>query len=104
MRLKRGDTFKLEATILGDDAPIVGGIAAWGIRSQIRTLGGELIDTLVATITDPVAGNYTLNESAAGVTADWPVGDLYMDIEYVVAGDTVSTDTIKLEVVKDETI
>lgn len=104
MRIKRGDTFKLEGTILGDGAPIVGGIAAWGIRSQIRTIGGDLVNALTCTITDPVACTYTISEPTAGATKTWPLGDLYMDIEYTVNSEVTSTDTIKIEVIKDETI
>jgi hypothetical protein len=104
MRLKRGDTFKLNGTVLGDGVPIVGGIASWAIRSQIRTLGGELVDEFECTIVDPVAGTYTIEESDAGVTADWPLGELHMDVEYTIDGEVVSTENIAVTVTKDQTI
>jgi hypothetical protein len=103
IRLKRGDTFSLTATILGDGAPIVGGIASWGIKSQVRTSGGALIDELITTITSPTACTYTLKESAAGVTATWPVGLLEMDIQYTVNGEVISTETIQIKLKKDVT-
>lgn len=102
--IKRGDTFDYTATVLGDGVPIVGGIAAWGIRSQIRTKAGALVDTLICTITDSVAGTFTIVESAADVTLTWPTVTLEMDIEYTIDGTIVSTETIEVEVTKDVTI
>jgi hypothetical protein len=104
MRLKRGDTFKLNGTVLGDGAPIVGGIASWFIRSQLRDVGGKLIDTFICVITDPVACTYTISESAVGVTKDWPLGALHMDVEYTIDGQIVSTENIAVTVTKDQTI
>jgi hypothetical protein len=104
MKLKRGDTFKLSGTVLGDALPIVGGISAWVIRSQLRDIGGQLIDTFICTIIDPVAGTYTIEESVAGVTKDWPTGSSFMDIEYTIDGEVVSTENIPLTVTKDQTI
>lgn len=103
IRLKRGDTFSLAAVVLGDGVPVVGGIGAWTIESQIRTTGGTLVDTLTIAITDATACTYTIDESAAGVTEAWPVGKLEMDIQYTVGGDVISTETAQINLIKDVT-
>lgn len=103
IRLKRGDTFKLDAEVQGDGAAIPGGIGAWTIASQLRTAGGTLVDTFTTAITDAVAGTYTITESASGVTEDWPVGRHEMDIEYIVGGQVISTETVTVSVEKDVT-
>jgi len=103
IRLKRGDTFKLEAEVLGDGVVIPGGIGTWTIASQIRTGGGTLVDTLKTTITDAAACTYTLEESAAGVTEGWPLGRHEMDIEYIVSSQVISTETVTVLVAKDVT-
>lgn len=101
--VKRGSTFKLDATVLGDGVVIPGGIGAWTITSQLRTTGGTLVDTFVVTIVDAAACTYTIEESAAGVTADWPIEHLEMDIRYAINGDIVHTETTTVNVVKSIT-
>jgi len=101
--LKRGDTFKLDAVVLGDGVVIPGGIGGWTITSQIRTTRGVLIDTLVVTVVSSIACTYTLEESDAGVTEDWPIGHHEMDIEYVINDAVISTKTITVKVERDIT-
>lgn len=103
IRLKRGDTFKLEAEVLGDGVVIPGGIDTWTIASQLRTAGGTLIDTLKTTIVSAALCTYTIEESVAGVTEDWPVGRHEMDIEYIVNTQVISTETVTVSVEKDVT-
>lgn len=101
--VKRGSTFILDAVILGDGAPIAGGIGAWGIRSQLRTKGGRLVDTFLVTVTDATACTYTIAESAAGVTTAWPLEELEMDVEYTVNNVVIHTETAAVNVVNAPT-
>ena len=101
IHLKRGDTFSLAAVVQGDG--VAADITGWTIASQIRTASGTLIDTLTVAVTSAVAGTYTLDESAAGVTEAWPVGKLEMDIQYTVGGVIVSTETAQIRVERDVT-
>lgn len=102
LRIKRGDTFSVEAVVKGDGVAL--DITDWVIRSQIRTKGLELIETPVITITDATNGVYTIEESAAGVTAAWPVGELISDIEYTHDGSVISTKTFSIFVDPDVTV
>lgn len=99
--VKRGDTFKLNAAVTADGAAV--NITGWTITSQIRTGGGRLINTLTCAIVSGAAGTYTITESAAGVTATWPLEQLEMDIQYSASGTVISTETVKVDVVKDIT-
>jgi len=101
--LKRGDTFLLDGQILGDGVAIPGGIATWEITSQLRTVADKLIDTFVCTINDSVACTFTVEESAAGVTADWPVGKHELDIRYSINGNVIHTETAVVDVRKAQT-
>lgn len=103
LTVKRGSTFLLDAVILGDGVVIPGGIGAWGIRSQLRTKGGRLVDTFVCTITDATACTFTVAESAAGVTATWPIEELEMDLEYTINTLVVHTETALVNVVNAPT-
>lgn len=96
--VKRGSTFLLDAVILGDGVVIPGGIGSWSIRSQLRTKGGRLVNTFVCTITNAAACTYTIAESVAGVTADWPVEVLEMNIEYTINNLVVHTETMTVNV------
>jgi hypothetical protein len=101
--IKRGDTFLLDGQILGDGVAIPGGIATWEITSQLRTVGDTLVDTLICTIVNPTTCTFTLEESAAGVTADWPLGKQEMDIRYAINGVVIHTETAVVGVQKAQT-
>jgi len=76
--LKRGDTFKLDAVVLGDGVVIPGGIGGWTITSQIRTTRGVLIDTLVVTVALIHLRNQMLELLKTGllVTTKWILNTL----------------------------
>lgn len=101
--LKRGDTFKLNSQVLGDGLPIPGGIAAWEISSQLRTTADKLIDTFICTTVDANACTFTIEESAADVTSEWPLGRHEMDIRYAINGEIVHTETATVEVLRSQT-
>lgn len=92
---KRGDTFSLEATAIGED------ITTWTIQSQIRDNSGTLISELDITKTDAANGKYTLTHD--GSTSSWPLKMLYCDIQYTVGGVISSTETFRIEMIEDIT-
>ena len=101
LRIKQGDTLRLSATVLGDGVVIPGGIAAWGIRCQIRTTGGALVEELTTAITDATAGTYSM--TSAGTTT-YPVDDLVGDIQYTINADVIHTENFTLRVFKPQTL
>lgn len=101
--LKRGDTFKINAEVLGDGVVIPGGIGSWQISSQLRTASDKLIDTFVCTIVDADLCTFTIEESAAGVTSAWPLGIHEMDIRYSIGGEIVHTETAAVTVLRSQT-
>ena len=103
IRLKRGDTFKIAASILGDGVPIAEGIGSWTISSQIRTVNGTLVDNLITNLVSAIECTYTLEESTPGITKNWPVGRHEMDVEYIVNAQVISTETVIVSVEKDIT-
>lgn len=99
LRIKRGDTFVVEATLMQDGQPQ--DLTGWTIRSQVRQ-GGRLIADLAVEYVDRAAGVYRL--SAPEGTAAWAVGLLRSDIEYTMpSGQIASTETFDLECVEDVT-
>ncbi len=93
---KRGDTLKLNCTT---DTPITG----FTIDSQIRNAMGNLIDTLVVTISQTTPTGVFLCTPSTG-TSTWPVGELFCDIQYTNPfGDKVSTETFIIDLIRDET-
>ena len=75
--LKRGDSFRLECTLLSGGEPV--DITGWQIDSHVRNAGGRLVQRLALTVVDVLGGAYTLGAN----TAAWPTGTLRMDVRYV---------------------
>jgi len=98
LKIKRGDTFSIDAVVIGDDVPIVGGIAAWTISCVIKTRASVLVDTLAFTLLDAVACTYRLTESEVGVTSSWPLDELQADIKYVIGATVVHTERFFIQV------
>jgi len=106
--IKRGETFKFTGTVNG----LTAGLSGWTLDSQIRQRGA-LIDQLIVTITDSGAGEFTVEESAAGVTLTWPLASsvglgtangLKWDIRLVTPlGRVLFTETIDVEVIDQQT-
>lgn len=101
LRHKRGDTFDYEAALTeGKNGPPID-ITGWNIRSEIRTGTQQLIAALTVEILDATDGKYALT---SGSTTGWPVGNAFMDIEYSENGKIKSTETISVQIIRDETL
>ena len=96
----RGDTFSRGIRLWADGG--YPALSLWGIRSQLRTLAGELVEEL--TITKSVdAGTFTVS-SAALSTSSWPVGQAKFDIQFTRPdGSIFSTETVSVEILPDVT-
>jgi regulator of protease activity HflC (stomatin/prohibitin superfamily) len=98
---KRGDTFDMQGAVTDNTGEPLD-ITGWLIRSQIRTVAGELVAELTITVSDPLTGRYHL--TAPDGTDLWPIGAHRQDIEYTdPAGRILSTETVTLRVVEDVT-
>lgn len=96
---KRGDTFAPTAQFCqdgGEPASLVG----YTVRSQLRDAGDALVHEFQLEITDAPAGLYRFLPVNTSV---WPLGELYMDIEYTQGGMVTSTELIEVLVVKRST-
>ena len=105
MRYKhnRGDTFSLagEVTINVNGVRQLD-LTDWTGASQVRTAGGTLVADLTFEWVD--ATQSLIAVSFVGSTSTWPLGNLYMDIEFATpAGDIVSTQRTAFNVVQDVT-
>lgn len=101
IRHKRGDTFDYEAALTeGKNGPPID-ITGWEIRSEIRSGSQQLIAELSVEIFDAVNGKYALT---SGSTTGWPVGNAFMDVEYAENGKIKSTETISVQIIRDETL
>lgn len=112
---KQGDTFAYSAS-LRTDAGGNKGTEGWSIRAQVRsrdtitneTTGEiEYIDEEVCELTfawlDEIHGMFHLSATHEE-TSTWPVGNLYLDIEFTTHGGSVfSTPTVVLKVTGDNT-
>lgn len=99
--LKRGDTFSLSCTQANaDNTPE--DLTGITIRSQIRTIRGELVCDLTVTKLDQTIspGVFVLESND---TKSWPVGTCYLDVEYTTEGVVTSSETIELPVIRDIT-
>jgi hypothetical protein len=101
-RLKRGDSFILQAALIkGGEAQ---DITEWSIRSHVRR-GSKLVADLAIELEYEANGAaYSYLLSAPEGTTEWPVGTLRSDIEYTMpSGQISSTETFEFEVVEDVT-
>lgn len=99
---KRGDSFDRLANI--PDTFVDGYFVGWEVTAQVRTAKYEkLLADLECTWVDPVTTRI-LSVRALNTTT-WEVGPAEMDIQFVRISDgyTISTSTIKFEVVRDIT-
>lgn len=98
-RIKRGDTFVVEATLAQDGQPQ--DMTGWSIRSQVRR-GNRLVAELAVEYVDRASGVFRL--SVPEGTSDWPIDTLRSDIEYTMPGGQIaSTETFEFECVEDVT-
>ena len=96
MQIKRGDSFAFYANFKDPDgAPI----SYENIKCQIRKRDGTLLSELTIAETE-TAGRYLFS---AGATDTWPVGVFESDIQVVVDEKTISSETFRVEVIKDIT-
>lgn len=96
MKIKRGDTFAFYANFKDSaGSPI----AYENIACQIRKRDGTLLANLTITPTE-TTGRYLFT---GGATDTWPVGVLESDIQVVVGDKTTSSETFRIEVIKDIT-
>ena len=103
INFKRGDTFILPKNVMWQDkeAGVRYPLSGVGIKCHIRK-GNELVDSLVATVTDAAAGEFELR--CSGSTDTWKTGVLSADIEFTLdTGQKLSTQTFYINCVKDET-
>ena len=96
---KRGNTLSYTITVVDEnDDPLDTPVA--NIRSEIRTENGALVDSLTIADTTTV-GTYLLTAKKSG--NDYPLGNLYTDIQFTIDGVISSSDTFMIEVQKDIT-
>ena len=95
---KRGDTFSFSAAFAVDGVPVEG--LANKLKCQVRTRKDVLISEM--TITESATpGTYIFTVAD---TADWPIGELYYDIQMTDdAGIITSSETVTINVIKDVT-
>lgn len=97
---KIGDTFTLSCVYNVDGVPAA---LPAGVRSQLRSGNGTLVEELVFTAVNANVGQYTLSAPASS-TAAWKTGVLYGDIQYTDAGGNVaSTESYAVSVLADIT-
>ena len=98
---KRGDTFELNSTLENEGVPV--DITNFTITSQVRQSDDTLVQALTVSVTDAVAGEFTISATAAE-TEVWEPGKLECDIEFVEpSGEVNSTETFAINVIKDIT-
>lgn len=89
-----GATFH-KACVYKNDLGVSQDITNIDIKVQIYTLDGVLLSNLVVTKLAPLQGSFRMRTESIG----WPAGPAIFDIRFVVAGDIVFTDKIKLNLV-----
>jgi hypothetical protein len=107
---KRGDSMMLGCVALDElDAPV--DLSAVQVAAQVRDAAGKLVATLVVDPVDLVLGSYELWAPGEGYTDAWPLGDLYVDVQYTQpAGGAPgarplrrSSETFYIAITRDET-
>lgn len=99
---KRGDTF--DRLLVVPDSYADGFWVGWEVTSQVRTARGKLIADLTPTWQDPAAETRVLRLFQLD-TAEWPVGEQEIDVQFERESDGTkqSTVTLKVNVVQDVT-
>ena len=98
--IKRGDTFRKPGAVLTDVGAAVP-TTGWQIAAQVRTPARAHVATLTIADRNDAAGTYTLTSP----TADWPVTQLMMDVQYTdAAGLISSTEDVLIDVRQDRTL
>lgn len=92
---KRGDSFLITADFTGNEGVTV---TKDQLRSQVRTRYDKLIAELE--IADKTTNVFDLT---CDDTSKWPIGNLYMDLQYTNDSEIVSTETILIPIEKDVT-
>lgn len=99
---KRGDSFRLSASVKTGADGVAIDITGWTIRSQLRKPDATLIDTLSVSYIAPTGGSFEIYSDNSSI---WPTGVAVMDIEYTDgAGKIFSTETIQVRIMGDVTI
>lgn len=100
VNFKRGDTFIPDCTFIGPSG-VAEAYAALGItiKSQVRDASRNLIATLAVTA-GAGTGEFSLESPS---TQDWPIGDLYWDVQFTQGAHVFSTVTTRLRVADDVT-
>lgn len=96
----RGATFKKLCTYKDNDGSAQN-ITSVTIRSQIRDVDGVLIASVIITKlpqVNPTIGQYFM---VVQDTANWPVGNALMDIEYTQSSDISITERVVM-VIKEQ--
>lgn len=102
LEFKRGDTFDFSGQVsLTDSGVVVQDMTGWTGASQLRTSLDVKITDLTFAWLDAAQ---RLCRITGVATSEWPLGDLFMDVEFTSpAGDVVSTQTANIKMVKDIT-
>lgn len=104
---KQGDTLELTFQLKRDGSPV--NITNYTISSQLRDSTDALLVTdnfngsLAFTLINATAGQFQLSANATA-TSEWPVRTYDCDVQIIdLGGDTSSSETFKIKVVKDIT-
>jgi len=104
---KQGDTLELTFELKANNAAV--NITNYTISSQLRDSTDALLVTdnfdgsLDFTLINAAAGQFQLSASATA-TAEWPIRTYDCDVQIIdLGGDTSSSETFKIKVVKDIT-
>ena len=99
--IKQGDTFIIGCTYK-DANKQPGDLTNVVIRSQARSAATKkLIKEFEIFKSDQVL--YKGQFSISAMTNDWSIGTLNIDIEFIIDGSVISTDTFQIPVVQDIT-
>lgn len=98
MKFKRGDTFAFSMYLRDDNGEAVV-VTVDNIKCQVRTISGDLVDTLTTEATDN-PGEYLFKSPS---TNDYPLGKLEMDVRVIKDDIVGSTPTIVLDIERDVT-
>ena len=96
--LKKGDTFAFTAAFEENSEPVTG-IAA-KLKAQVRDPYDKLITEIAIAETETL-GTYLF--TTEDTTEDWPVGQIYCDIQLTDGEIVTSSETFSINLVKDVT-